>query len=514
VKVKDEGLNPAKGPREQSILKALIWVLPFAGLLLSLSLIPYQVDDAYISYRYAQNFAAGEGLVYNPGEAASEGFTSPLWFLLLSLGAGFMRMELLPFFSTILGLLAYLGLLLVFARSSRAEPQVMRLLGILVLALWPGLVFYASTGMETLLFVLCVLVFQCAALELVPRKLGLAAAFLSIWIRPEGGWLIAALLLSFLPFGELRRQLLSKRIVWQVTALIAGGALLTGLRWLLFADILPNTFYAKLPDYAEGLNYLKSFILSWPGMLLTALALLGALLGELRHRSFFLAGLAWLAAPVLEGGDWMPHYRFLLPAVVFLVLAALGAAHAPQKSLRWGAGVLALILAGLLGWQDLAIVRHAQDSYDKVVIREMAIAKWARENGVVSLASVDIGVLGYYSGAKIIDVVGLINRRIARSTGGHLAKQFNLDYVFAAGKPECLILRSTIRPVIENGRLTRCRAGSEIERRLFFDPRLLTDYRLVMSLEVEKEPRQSKLLFLRKDQPSARKLTAVARIVF
>ena len=514
MNVNDEGRNPVKGPRKQVILTALIWLLPLAALLLSLSLVPYQVDDAYITYRYAQNFAAGEGLVYNPGEAASEGFTSPLWFLLLSLGAKLAPMELLPFFSTALGVLAYLGLLLVMARSSRAEHQVVRLLGMLALALWPGLVFYASTGLETLLFVLCVVVFQCAALELMPRKLGLAAAFLSIWIRPEGGWLIVALLLSFLPFGELRRQLFSKRIVCQVTALIAGGALLTGMRWLLFADIFPNTFYAKLPDYLEGLNYVKGFILSWPGMMLTALALLGALLGELRQRSFFLAALAWMVAPVLEGGDWMPHDRFLLPAVVFLVLAALGAAHAPQKFRRRGAGALALVLAGLLGWQDLAIVRRVQFSYDRSVMREMWIAKWAGENGVASLASVDIGVLGYYSGAKIIDVVGLTDRRIARSAGGHLGKQFNLDYVFAGGKPDCLILRSTIRPVIESGHLMRGRPGSEIERRLFFDQRLLTDYRLALSLEVENDPRQSKLLFLRKGHPLARKLAAVSRIVF
>ncbi len=285
-------------------------MLPIAGLLLSLSLVPYQVDDAYITYRYAQNFSAGEGLVYNPGDAASEGFTSPLWFLLLSLGARILPMELLPFFSTFLGLLAYLGVLLVLARSSRAEPQVVRLLAMLALALWPGMVFYASTGMETLLFVLCVLVFQCAAMGLLSRQLGLAAAFLAISIRPEGGWLIAALLLSFLPFSELRKQLFSKRIVCQVTALIVGGALLTGVRWLLFADIFPNTFYAKLPDFMEGLDYLKGFALSWPGAMLTALALMGALLGEVRHRAFFLAALAWMVAPVLEGGDWMPHDRF------------------------------------------------------------------------------------------------------------------------------------------------------------------------------------------------------------
>ncbi|MBN2243885.1 MAG: hypothetical protein JW793_14460, partial [Acidobacteria bacterium] len=146
--------------------------------------------------------------------------------------------------------------------------------------------------------------------------------------------------------------------------------------------------------------------------------------------------------------------------------------------------------------------------------REMWIARWTKENGVVTLASVDIGVLGYYSGAKIIDVVGLTDRRIARSAGGHLGKQFNLDHVFVEKKPECLVLRSTIQPVIENGQLRRCRPGSEIEKRLFFDRRLLTDYRLALSLEVQQDPLQSKLLFLHRDHPLARKLTAVSRVVF
>ena len=45
------------------------------------------VDDAYISFRYAKNFAEGQGLVYNPGEAPVEGYTNLLWTLLLSLPA-------------------------------------------------------------------------------------------------------------------------------------------------------------------------------------------------------------------------------------------------------------------------------------------------------------------------------------------------------------------------------------------------------------------------------------------
>jgi hypothetical protein len=44
-----------------------------------------QIDDAYISFRYARNLVEGHGLVYNIGQHV-EGFTNLLWVLLIALG--------------------------------------------------------------------------------------------------------------------------------------------------------------------------------------------------------------------------------------------------------------------------------------------------------------------------------------------------------------------------------------------------------------------------------------------
>jgi hypothetical protein len=44
----------------------------------------FQFDDAWITYRYAENLATGNGFVYNTGEYV-EGSTAPLLVLLLSL---------------------------------------------------------------------------------------------------------------------------------------------------------------------------------------------------------------------------------------------------------------------------------------------------------------------------------------------------------------------------------------------------------------------------------------------
>src|ERR1700751_2879355 len=42
-------------------------------------------DDAMISMEYARNLANGYGLVWNAGGARVEGFTNPLWVVLMSL---------------------------------------------------------------------------------------------------------------------------------------------------------------------------------------------------------------------------------------------------------------------------------------------------------------------------------------------------------------------------------------------------------------------------------------------
>ena len=43
-----------------------------------------EIDDAFISFRYAENFAQGKGLVFNSGERV-EGYSNFLWVILLGL---------------------------------------------------------------------------------------------------------------------------------------------------------------------------------------------------------------------------------------------------------------------------------------------------------------------------------------------------------------------------------------------------------------------------------------------
>jgi len=60
--------------------ETLIMIIALAARLLPG---PRTIDDAYITFRYAQNLLAGNGLVYNPGEAVL-GTTTPIYALLMA----------------------------------------------------------------------------------------------------------------------------------------------------------------------------------------------------------------------------------------------------------------------------------------------------------------------------------------------------------------------------------------------------------------------------------------------
>ncbi|MBW2454423.1 MAG: hypothetical protein JRI68_07925, partial [Deltaproteobacteria bacterium] len=67
-----------------------LWVLVLTAIVVAVTatrfaeLYHYNViDDAYISFQYAKNWASGEGVVFNPGQRV-EGYTNFLWVAVLT----------------------------------------------------------------------------------------------------------------------------------------------------------------------------------------------------------------------------------------------------------------------------------------------------------------------------------------------------------------------------------------------------------------------------------------------
>src|SRR4030042_5326723 len=180
------------------------------------------IDDAYITFRYAENLARGLGPVFNPGERGL-GTTAPLWAGILA-GARLLGFPI-PSAALVLGQIftaATCGLLAwILFRHVAAPLAVLAGLG---LALHPDAIFFANSGMETGLSMALVL----GSLETALRRRFLAAGVLSgaaFLVRPGGA-------LPFLRSGVLALLQGRKSLV---RFAIAAAVLV--LPWIIFAMV-------------------------------------------------------------------------------------------------------------------------------------------------------------------------------------------------------------------------------------------------------------------------------------
>lgn len=322
-------------------------------------------QDAYISFRYAENFAAGHGLVFNVGERV-QGFTHPFWMLLLCAGP----IEHIETYALALGVAftlagaALLGLSL--ARLRNAVPAIV-FLG-LALASSRSFREWSTSGLENSLSHACLAgVIALAALGrrpgVGPALFGLAVGLLALnridqlpLVAPLAVWIVWNL-------GEAER---GGR--FRAAALFAVG-LAPLFVWLLFAAVyygfpFPNTGYAKIGSVAslrlaQGVRYLHDFALyePWHAALIAAAPLAGLLCGAWRRDRLGalsallglgvacqLAYLAWV------GGDYM-RGRFVASSLfVAATVVAFGLATLLESRPRaaWGTSLLlgaALVMA-------------------------------------------------------------------------------------------------------------------------------------------------------------------------
>jgi hypothetical protein len=295
-------------------------------------------DDAFISFRYADNLVRGNGLVWNVGERV-EGYTNFLWTMILAAGAA-MRLDPVVV-SEVLGVASFAALLAVIVPLSTVTREGSTSLPLVawMLALMTDIEVWATGGLETMTFTLLaaasVLVLFRPATSARGQIAGGALLGLLVLMRPEG-LLLAAIAIAW--FGATRGRAIATaagaiaRVALPVVVL--GGAHLI-FRRVYYQDWLPNTYYAKsadLPYWDQGLEYLDA--LFFRDYALLAIILVGVVLALRRARTRgeeprdvvgpVLASMALLYAIYVtrSGGDFM-FMRRLVPAIA-LGLAACG----------------------------------------------------------------------------------------------------------------------------------------------------------------------------------------------
>lgn len=430
-------------------------VTTFAGALWP----SWMTDDALISFRYAQNLVAGNGLIYNVGERV-EGYTNFLWTMLaalvLALGGDPVRVS---YYAGIVIALLLVAATFVLARRLIDEPWALGAAALLGTS--HSLLLYTSrgSGLETGLFALLLVLGSYLFLTDRPGAAGAAFA-LATMTRPEG-----VLLLGIAGLVRLiaRRSLLDAGI-WRMVGVFALiGVPFFAWRFAYYGDLLPNTFYAKTGGGAaqawRGLLHAGAFALFAGGPVLALLLALAAMrfVGDMRQRvdAWYWQSFVWIvvglytAYIVAVGGDHFPGYRFFVPVLPFLVLLlARGAQQLTMLggALRRAAGPLAIVLLAGLSVFNLTrstpfdqIVRGDDESV--WLWREMGwwLADHAQPGE--SMAAMGAGAIPYYSDRETIDLLGLNDRHIARldveglGTGVAGHEKRDPDYVLNERRP-------------------------------------------------------------------------------
>ena len=445
--------------RRETLVISLILVVTFAARWLPG---PRTIDDAYITFRYARNILAGNGFVYNTGERVL-GTTTPLYTGLMAVEAGILgRRDAatgqavgFPELALITNALADCASAWLLYRAARRLGGG-SLAGLALAAVWsvhPVSVTYAVGGMETSVFVALILGTFIALVEARPRATATLAA-LSLLVRPEASIAIV-LLIGYALLNAARDRAvgpppasaLMSPPPSRIPRYLGIGLLFFAVLapWLIFATLyfgnpIPGSIAAKGVAYQLDANqalaaFMRTLVVPFSGvgsfdaaaglLFLAAYAtlfVLGAVFAVRRNAAawpMMTFALAYLAAYVVAN-PLIFRWYVVPPLPIFLLGIALGWTRVTGvfhnrtvATSLFGLGAVVAIGAALGGWW---ISDHGSTSpsprmsYIKLELTYLEAAE--KLSGVVDantvIAAGDIGAIGYATGARIYDTLGLI----------------------------------------------------------------------------------------------------------
>ncbi len=433
--------------------------LACVGVLISITGIGL-VDDAYISLRYARNFARGMGLVYNLGERV-DGYTSFLWTFGIGCLAWF---SLSPVWMALLAGLLFALMTVLYLVHRNPWRKDLGWMPAFVLLFSPCFVFWSGSGLETAFFTfllaVAVLRFirECRSIEkcrageslLPPHFTSGVLLGLACLTRMEGVLLLTvnlATLIILLRRGKIQAWL---SVVWHLVSFGTVFGVWFLWHWWYYSHPFPNTYYCKVWGggyelWLRGLRHVTEFSLAT--ICLPVFSVLSFVLSrDWRERYLAATILVLIGGVVRVGGDHFALYRFLVPVLPLLALlvplwfqrllaprSREDESRSPSRPLpsaplqdsfsfkaafpRWrstAAFALYLVISATVCLLSFENHRSAR------LILE-GTRGWAKTGRWFafqtppdeSIATQAIGAIGYYSERSIIDILGLVDEHIA-----------------------------------------------------------------------------------------------------
>jgi len=446
-------------------------------------------DDPFITYRYAENLAHGEGFVYNPGERILS-TTTPLFTLLLTplayLGA------YLPAYANLLGAfcLALGGLSLWDLSYSWKSPMVG----------WAGLMLYPTfplllitVGSETPIYLaLCLATFAFYARG--RYTLTAVSAGLATLARPDGALVAVVLGLDYL---IRQRKPIPRKAAAIFLAILLGWGIFA---WAYFGSPLPVTLAAKQhqgamaisQQFFAGFFTILGWYASWPYALESIIAVAGLVFALWKGRTWIIfllwSVLYFVSYSILGVSRYFWYYTPLVPG--FVVAMGLGIAAVSHlsstlsnqtsavrdqpsaisrqpsvvgnKSSRiighWSGvnhlpSVIGVVLFGFLliaqGWDVMTTKLGGDNRY--AIYR--AIGEWLNANTLSeeTVGALEVGIIGYFAQRPMVDFAGLLQPQIAQQLTTGTDYEDAAVWAVESYRPDYLVLHDGLFTDLEGG---------------------------------------------------------------
>jgi hypothetical protein len=407
-------------------------------------------DDAFITYRYAENIYQGIGFVYNPGESVLS-TTTPFFTLLLVLLRHLSPN--LPQLAVLVGIISLpIGGLFLWDLAYQLKRPITAWFSLLIYPIFPLLLNTLSSEMP-LFLALCL-----AAVTFYSRSRFIFAAVclaFATFTRPEGS-LVVILLIMHYSFTH------RKLPPWP--AILTFILLCTP--WILFSTLyfgspIPATLAAKQAQgtmaisqhFAPGLLTIlnQGYTNRWQYWFLGLLSVIGILSIFQSHdrKGWFLP--AWglchfITLSLLGVTSYFWYYAPMIPGMI--TLSGLGLESfiiglQKQITLRLQSlrviGFLIIILLGL------TIGKHAleQSQFPDQRLRiYQAVGEWiqahTREN--VAVGTLEVGIMGYYAQRTMIDFAGILQPTITEKIRNATNYRDSTTWAIQTYHPEILVL--------------------------------------------------------------------------
>jgi hypothetical protein len=422
-------------------------------------------DDAFITFRYAERLATGDGFTFNDGERVL-GTTTPFYGITLAPFVVAFGPGVLPTAARVYALVLFLGTLALIWRTGFALSGHGWLASCLVLIC--GTSFWTSRvityGMEIPLF--WFMLALGLALDVQEKRIPAVLALgLLPMIRPEGAFVVGyvALYLLFQLWRSPQRSHLIAALI-----LFAPGLLYTAIATAYYGSPVPQSITAKTGNlYDLPLDYTYTLVrdefaryLHWPfgttpplpptltltlALIVTAVSLFGGyrlarlhpLLGVL-----IVLPLGSSALYIASQTSIFPWYWGTFELGLLLCWAAglhglltLSARNRPRHRAIAAVVVTVLVAAGnnlyAPQWQALTRPAYPYTSSRHLDYHTIAVRLHADLSPGGRIATPEIGVLGYFlPNQQILDAAGLVTPGAAPyfDGGGRITRAFVQAY--------------------------------------------------------------------------------------